>query len=541
MDLLESLGIKIPNAVLVKGSPGYDDDEIEDFLLQYGAIEQMVPIDSPDSEFHNMRIVEFKSGSACELLSPILPYTFKPQDNEYCIKNLSRTYATDIGSLKTKNYLADLKKVARLSGHDFAQVLKELMPQISETVTEMQTVNTEEPKEENVDSGEQKMVSTPIKIKMSATQTPPSHKMAADAHSFTTCHAAASTKPNPTEMQPDDFNPPGLRTYVVEHFVKSDELNLRSSHKLRMFSGRMPRPQHEVDYDTWRSGVDLILRDPVISELQRSRYILDSLLPPAADIVKHLSPDLPAEVYIQHLDSAYGTVQDGEELYVAFMDTLQDSGEKPSVYLQRLQVALSLAVKRGGVKPGDVNRHLLSQFCRGCWDNSLIAELQLKQRKLNPPSFAELLLLLRTEEDRGASKTLRMKQHLGTTKQRFAAQAQAQYATEGDKGVSAALSALTKQMAEIQKQLAALTASQSHQSCTPVPKPQYKQRPAQNVKAASSSPKPGFCFRCGEDGHIRPQCENSPNPALVTAKRQQFSEKKPKWQNRSSSLHEHLN
>nr|XP_024656457.1 paraneoplastic antigen Ma1 homolog [Maylandia zebra] len=338
-------------------------------------------------------------------------------------------------------------------------------------------------------------------------------------------------------MSAAELNPPEVQRYVVEHIVKSEDVNIRSSHKLRMFSGRLPHPQHEVDYDTWRSGVDLILKDPAISELRRSRHILDSLLPPAADIIKHLNPDLPAETYIQHLDSAYGIVQDGEELYAKFMDTLQNSGEKPSGYLQRLQVALSLAVKRGGVKQSEVNRHLLSQFCRGCWDSNLISELQLKQRKSNPPSFAELLLLLRTEEDREASKTLRMKQHLGTPRHRVAAQAQ--FAVEEEKGVCAALSTLTQQMAEIQKQLAALTASQSHQSCTLVPKQHLKQR-TDTQGNISSNPKPGFCFRCGEDGHIRPQCENRPNPTLVNAKRKQFSEKKPKWQKRNSSTG-HLN
>ncbi len=60
------------------------------------------------------------------------------------------------------------------------------------------------------------------------------------------------------------------------------------------------------------------------------------------------------------------------------MDTFQGAGEKPSAYLQRLQVALTLAVKMGGVPASETNRHLLNQFCRGCWDNNLISDLQLK-------------------------------------------------------------------------------------------------------------------------------------------------------------------
>lgn len=76
------------------------------------------------------------------------------------------------------------------------------------------------------------------------------------------------------------------------------------------------------------------------------------------------------------------------------MEMFQDVGEKPSTYLQRLQIAFNLALKRGGVLATDLDRHLLNQFCRGCWDNTLISELQLKQHKSCPPSFAEFLLLL---------------------------------------------------------------------------------------------------------------------------------------------------
>lgn len=530
MDIFESLGIKIPNAVVVSCKPKCQTDEVEDFLLQYGAIERSCIINSPDSQYHDMLVVEFKTNSAFDLLGPILPYRFKPTQNEYCIKHLSKIYAASVGCSKTQTYLADLKQVAKMSGQAFAEVLQELMAQINEAVTDPCLPSSQDTTEQQVTPSDHKMAAAPVSEQ---------HKMA--THSVINNMAAS---PQPLHnISAAEINPPEVQRYVVEHILKSDDaaMHVRPSHRLRIFSGKGPRPQHEVDYDTWRSGVDLILKDTAISEIQRSRHILDSLLPPAADIVKHLSSDLPAEIYIQHLDSAYGTVQDGEELYVKFMDTLQDSGEKPSAYLQRLQVALSLAVKRGGVKPSEVNRHLLSQFCRGCWDNSLISELQLKQKKANPPSFAELLLLLRTEEDREASKAQRMKQHLGTSKQRVAAQAQ--FAVEED-GVRAARSSLTKQMAEIQQQLASLTASHSAQSgqsyASRGPKP-HRQRTVPNASAASLSPKPGFCFRCGEDGHIKPQCENRPNSALVSTKRKQLNEKKQKWQQRNQTSNNHLN
>uniref|UniRef100_A0A3P9LM99 CCHC-type domain-containing protein n=1 Tax=Oryzias latipes TaxID=8090 RepID=A0A3P9LM99_ORYLA len=342
-----------------------------------------------------------------------------------------------------------------------------------------------------------------------------------------------------------DLNPPTVQRYVVEHIMKNDDNAIHlSAVRLRSFSGRAPRPPHETDYETWRSSIDLLLQDPAISDLQRSRRLVESLFPPAADMVKHLKPDTLPKVYLQILDSAYGAVQDGDELYAKFMELFQDAGEKPSAYLQRLQIALVAALKRGGVKATDVDRHLLNQFCRGCWDNNLISELQLKRRKSNPPSFSDLLLLLRTEEDREASKAQRMKQHLGS-KARAGALAQYAYTHTPEEEKVDALTNITQQLAQqladIQKQLRALTAGRTsrNQSAT------YQSIPAKNSKpirtphkSSSAGPKPGYCYNCGEDGHIRPDCNNDPNPTLVAMKKKQFSEKQKRQQkpHRSSSL-----
>lgn len=56
-------------------------------------------------------------------------------------------------------------------------------------------------------------------------------------------------------------------------------------------------------------------------------------------MVKHLSYDILPDVYLQQLESAYGTVQDGEELYTKFMDTYQNHGEKPSAVTVSRQAA----------------------------------------------------------------------------------------------------------------------------------------------------------------------------------------------------------
>lgn len=76
-----------------------------------------------------------------------------------------------------------------------------------------------------------------------------------------------------------------------------------------------------------------MLKDPAVSGPQRSK-IHEILLPPEADMVRHFRPDRLPAAYLQILESAYGTVQDSEELYTKFM--FQDTGEKPCACLHHL-------------------------------------------------------------------------------------------------------------------------------------------------------------------------------------------------------------
>ena len=539
MDVFEKYDIKIPNAVLVEGVTNADtNDEVIEFLSKYGSISKSKFISEPESAFNNTLIVEYSSGAAMVALRDSLPYMYVSRDTTvtYEISDLSTICATQVEKLKTNAYLSDLKNLAKLTGKDFTEVLTDVMSLLGHSVKELNPAEVKQPSQ-NSDNGppvtqaDTSSSATALNQTLSNTQTEPSPQR--------------TTRASLPQMTAPELNPPEVQRYVVEHIVKSEDGAI-SSQRLRAFSGRCPRPQNETDYETWRSTVDLMLNDPSISDLQRSRKIFESLLPPAADMVKHLKPETRPAVYLQILDSAYGTVQDGDELYAKFMDTFQDAGEKPSSYLQRLQVALSAAVKRGGVSPAETNKNLLNQFCRGCWDNTLISELQLKQRKPNPPSFAELLLLLRTEEDREAAKAIRMKQHLGPVKAKAMTQAQYAY-TGGEDKEASILEQLTKQLAAIQSQLAALTAAQSSPGQSARAKTTNPGSGASSSKfvrpskTSASRPKPGYCYQCGEDGHIKTACDSPPNPALVALKKKQHAEKLQKWQKSNPSSGSSLN
>nr|XP_055044860.1 zinc finger CCHC domain-containing protein 18-like [Misgurnus anguillicaudatus] len=372
-----------------------------------------------------------------------------------------------------------------------------------------------------------------------------------------------------TRLSVPNVTPPEVQRVVVEHIVKSED-TASSMHiplKLRFFSGKSPRPGNEVDYDAWHNSVELMLQDPSISDLARSRKILDSLLPPAADVVRTLGPRATPRAYLDLLDSAFGAVEDGDELFAKFLSTLQDTGEKPSQYLQRLQVTLTLAIKRGGVSSNEADRHLLRQFCRGCWDNALISELRLEQRKTDPPLFSELLLLLRTAEDKQSTKELRMRKHLGASKQRASSyslsastdetsttqamvldlkkqitELQGQVnslkkAKEQTKGPLESMAhSLQNQVAELQTQMIAVkpTKAEKAKSAVKMSKSQYVQTNLGETSHSSpltkmSRPKPWYCFQCGEDGHIASSCGNVANPAMVASKRKLLKERQSAW------------
>ncbi|KAL7855880.1 hypothetical protein AOLI_G00194840 [Acnodon oligacanthus] len=95
----------------------------------------------------------------------------------------------------------------------------------------------------------------------------------------------------------------------------------------------------------------------------------------------------------------------------------------------------------------------------------------LERKKDKPPSFAEFLLLLRTEEDKQASKSDRMKHHLGIPKAKVHSHFQVVYDSEEclhgfqvplaeAKELSSETKMMKKQIAALQAQLASLKASE---------------------------------------------------------------------------------
>lgn len=363
-----------------------------------------------------------------------------------------------------------------------------------------------------------------------------------------------------------DVNPPEIQRVVVEHLIKNEGIShMHAPFRLRVFSGKIPRPSTEVDYDAWRGSVELILQDPSLSDLHRSRKILDSLLPPASEIVRHLGATALPTAYLDILDSAFDAVEDGDDLFARFLNTLQNAGEKPSLYLQRLQTALLKAIKRGAVSNVEADTQLLKQFCRGCWNDALITNLQLEGKRDNPPSFSELLLQLHSEENRHSAKESRMRQHLNVHRHKVSSNVVSTNSFDWEQGAASEGSEIAELRWQVTKLQSQLSKQKAKKTEKPVPlqsdvlelkkqiaelqsqftklgsqkplkqkgdcetKQSYSKPTASAVPKFQDRPKPGYCFRCGEDGHIASGCENDPNPSLVNEKWKQLRERQSLW------------
>ncbi|GAA6082566.1 zinc finger CCHC domain-containing protein 12-like [Tachysurus ichikawai] len=120
-----------------------------------------------------------------------------------------------------------------------------------------------------------------------------------------------------------------------------------------------------------------------------------------------------------------------------------------------------------------------------------------------------------------------------------------------DSGVSE-LAGLRKQVAELKAQLA-ITGAQKSQtqkllgSHGDFEKAQPKQTELNKCGQSnlsgvvSARPRPGYCFNCGEDGHIVAHCKKDPNPLEVDRKRLFLREKQAHWDSQNHVVPQQLN
>lgn len=567
MDMCNRFDVHGPSSLLVTGIVrDYTDEEITKVFEVNGKISKIVRIPNEQGQPEGRVLIEYASDRSISRVDPItLGDLASPKDPSvtWSARTIRDICQEEIGKEIARRYLSELESVAGSGKAGFLSVLQSELQESRDTTCHSQSSDAQQ--HATQDS------STPNNDTTRSNQS--------EVAGATQVHSAPVGVPvSPVHIDENVFNPPSIQKVIVEHVIRS-ESTASSSPQIRMrtFSGRMPRPNGEVDYDTWRIQADLLLSDISLNDAHKVRKILESLLSPAVDVVKPLGISSPPSAYVNQLDSAFGVVEDGEELFAAFLSSNQNNGEKPSAYLNRLHNLLTRAVSRGGASAEHSNVQLLRQFCRGCWDQSIIISLQLESRKSHPPSFPDLLLMLRTEEDRRSAKLDRMKKHLGTTK----ATAHAHYVSDmpsyDDESVPSPnpkqneASKLEKKVNELTRQVEKLSKKSQNPTHTSMPPPLSKpkqdetpklesmiaeltkqveelaqtQRGSENAQKkdclvvntggmrrpsrAPGMPRAWFCFKCGEDNHIAAYCSNEPNPTLVRSKNAELRERQDRF------------
>ncbi|XP_043082986.1 paraneoplastic antigen Ma1 homolog [Puntigrus tetrazona] len=274
--------------------------------------------------------------------------------------------------------------------------------------------------------------------------------------------------------------------------------------KLRLFSGLKPVPPGEEEYESWMEQAAQMISEWHCSEAAKRQRIVESLRGPAADIVRFLkvtSPSATANEYLAALETSYGTTESGPDLMARFRHTYQESGEKLSAFLYRLDKLLHRALLKGGIDAVSINKARMEQLIKGALTNDMVAlRIRMTHTLQSPPSFPQLMKEIREEE------------HWVAARENVKASVANVVSTQAS--VPSELQNLKKEVKELSTQVSQLLNLASlpcASDCTPQKISSKRSEGvtdnSQKVKPAQSPVPMIFCYKCGEDGHKKWECK----------------------------------
>uniref|UniRef100_A0A674K2X7 CCHC-type domain-containing protein n=1 Tax=Terrapene triunguis TaxID=2587831 RepID=A0A674K2X7_9SAUR len=297
---------------------------------------------------------------------------------------------------------------------------------------------------------------------------------------------------------------------ILEKVVLSQAM-LNSCRELRLFAGA-------EEFKPWLEHTTEMLQEWAVPEAEKRRCLIESLSGPALDVIRTLKlidPGVSVKDCLEALDHTFGSVEGPEDSYCKFLNSRQQSGEKISAYIQRLERLLQRAVMRGAVTAEQMDRTRLAQIVRGAqYQNPILLHLRLRERREHPPSYSQLIKEVREEEERQAASEFWEAQTLepaGTTPLQMASVLMVSTTEE----LAQQMQVLTERIAELQSTIDRAKTSRNKAPLTV----------AMEKSAFRATIPPGrrgkgqfFCYRCGQDGHSAGKCHNEENPSLVYGK-----------------------
>ncbi len=266
---------------------------------------------------------------------------------------------------------------------------------------------------------------------------------------------------------------------------------------------------------------------------------------------------MPARQYLEALESTFGSLESGEDLYFAFRLLRQRPGESLSDFLRRIEKSLTKVVQRGGLAPSNVDKARVEQLIRGAVESDMmLLQLRLRERKEHPPTFLSLLNEIREAEEievtrrkfTATAKPIHL-QNEGNNCPAFVRELKAEIqelrnqlksdcsnslpassmmlesrtklrqtspSDQNDVTKDSEVQSLRKEVRQLQQQLAVMSVGSSS-SASQVPLPQPHASGPLRPKL-SRNMEDYFCYRCGEDGHISTKCQAPENATQVITK-----------------------
>uniref|UniRef100_A0A8C6TUB1 Uncharacterized protein n=1 Tax=Neogobius melanostomus TaxID=47308 RepID=A0A8C6TUB1_9GOBI len=147
-----------------------------------------------------------------------------------------------------------------------------------------------------------------------------------------------------TESQPTSSSAESLIRAVTDLLDKTSKPASESGgyRRLRVFSGTVPTPAGEEQFDHWLEQAYLMVEESDGSDKDKRRRIMESLKGPALELIKAIrlsDPDASPVKCLEALESAFGHAESGDDLYFSFRLMQQQRAEKLSDFLRRLERA----------------------------------------------------------------------------------------------------------------------------------------------------------------------------------------------------------
>ncbi|XP_004715687.1 paraneoplastic antigen Ma3 [Echinops telfairi] len=264
--------------------------------------------------------------------------------------------------------------------------------------------------------------------------------------------------------------------------------------ELRVFSGHMMSMPGALAFEVWLEHTTHVLQMWQVPEEEKRQRLMECLRGPALQVVSSLRANNPAVSVaecLQALQRVFGPLESRRVTQVKFHKARQELGEKVSSFVVRLEPLLQKAVEKNAVSRKNVNQARLNQVLDGATlPDKLRERLRLMKQRRRAPGFLALVQLLREEEEWEAA--MGHERHEELVRLRDISQGRPTPISQHHGGRGGGRRQRRRRGGPV---------------CADSLGPEEQRRHT-------------FCYGCGEDGHLRAQCTNPQNLALVKQKRE---------------------